>query len=106
VQSRSRRPSTTKSSKPKRPKKPLPSRNYIVYFDRPVWYQRDHPVAARLIRSLNVTSTSPEEATIHAYRMTSGEVRVKKVKEVEYFPAPTPIDDTQPQPPIEINVIQ
>lgn len=60
---------------------------FIVEFDRPIWYQPDHPEASRETQALPVAADTPAQASMHAIRVTRGDAQIKQVHRYAEAPA-------------------
>lgn len=75
---------------------------YLVRLAAPVIYQPDHPKARREITELVVSAADAEQAKIHLYRSTLGNVQIAEVLPYEPPPpTPLPIEDG---PTIEVAI--
>ena len=61
---------------------------YLVEFDRPVWYQPDHPKARRETQAVIVAAPDGTKAQTHAIRVTRGEGSVIMVYPIDQAPQP------------------
>ncbi len=61
---------------------------FLVQFDRPVWYQPDHPIAKRETQAICVSAPHEKDAEKHAIRVTRGAGEVLKVYPIAEAPEP------------------
>ena len=59
---------------------------FLVAFDRPVWYQPDHPKARRETQAVIANAPTPQAALTHAIRVTRGEGEITQVYPIEEAP--------------------
>ena len=59
---------------------------FLIEFDRPVWYQPDHPKARRETQAVIANAPTPQAALTHAIRVTRGEGEVSQVYPIEEAP--------------------
>lgn len=59
---------------------------FLVEFDRPVWYQPDHPKARRETQAVLANAPTPAAALTHAIRVTRGEGEITRVYPIEEAP--------------------
>lgn len=79
---------------------------WIVEFDRPIWYQPDHPEVAREVQALPVLADTEAQAFMHAIRVTRGDAQIKAVH--PYAEAPEPIRllaDATMTPPMYVDPV-
>jgi len=59
---------------------------FLIEFDRPVWYQPDHPKARRETQAICASAPSARAAETHAIRVTRGAGEILRVYPIAEAP--------------------